>query len=74
MDASDPRTGATDYTVQASVVVWATALGSASSGFLATALGYGPFFVAAALVCAIGTWVLVRDVRAGRVPRVKESA
>lgn len=70
MDASDARTGATDYTVQASVVVVATAVGSAASGFFASALGYPRFFVLSAVVCAVGTVALVHVLRRSGVPRV----
>lgn len=64
MDASDERTGATDYTVQASVIVWATFAGAVPSGVVAEAVGYAAHFVIAGMVCAIGAialpWALTR--------------
>lgn len=64
MDASDESTGATDYTVQASVIVWATFAGAAPSGLVAQSLGYGPHFVMAGALCALGAlalpWLLPR--------------
>lgn len=57
MDICDPRTGATDYTVQASVVVAAQFAGSALSGFSSGAIGYGPHFllVGVASIAGVGT-------------------
>lgn len=54
MDAARPHTAGTDYTVQASVVVFATGLGAALSGYSAGALDYGPHFLLAAVLCALG--------------------
>lgn len=54
MDAARPHTAGTDYTVQASVVVFATGLGAAVSGFSAKALGYGWHFLLAAGLCVLG--------------------
>jgi predicted MFS family arabinose efflux permease len=50
MDACAEGTAATDYTVQASVVVLATGAGGALSGFVARHLGYPAHFALAALV------------------------
>lgn len=58
MDASDERTGATDYTVQASVIVWASFLGAAPSGFVTEQVGYVAHFVMAGTVCAVGAVAL----------------
>lgn len=44
MDASRSEDAATDYTLQASIVVFASGAGSALSGFGATALGYAGLF------------------------------
>ncbi|ABF91935.1 siderophore transporter, RhtX/FptX family [Myxococcus xanthus DK 1622] len=55
MDACRPDHAATDYTVQASLVVLATGAAAALSGFSAQALGYAGHFTLAALLCAAGT-------------------
>ena len=63
MDASDPKTGATDYTVQASVVVFASGLASAVSGVSAQQAGYAVHFVISGGLCLLGTlamWPLYR--------------
>ncbi len=52
MDACRPDSAATDYTIQASLVVAATAIANVVGGFTATGLGYGGHFVAAAIACA----------------------
>jgi predicted MFS family arabinose efflux permease len=54
MDASRPQAAGTDYTVQASVVVLATGLGAALSGFAAGAIGYTAHFLVAAGLCVLG--------------------
>jgi len=54
MDAARSHAAGSDYTVQASVVVMATGLGSALSGFSAQALGYAGHFALAALLCLLG--------------------
>ena len=59
MDWCGPDTSATDYTVQASAVVIATAGASAASGFSAQALGYFGHFCLAT-VLALGAVVAVR--------------
>jgi MFS transporter, PAT family, beta-lactamase induction signal transducer AmpG len=59
MDWCGPDTSATDYTVQASTVVVATAGASAASGFSAQALGYFGHFCLAT-VLALGAVVAVR--------------
>lgn len=58
MDIADPRTGGTDYTVQASVVVAVQFLGSVLSGASAERIGYGAHFLVAALVSALGIAVM----------------
>lgn len=54
MDVSRPETGATDYTLQACVVVNATLVSAALSGFVAHAIGYPAHFAACAAVCLLG--------------------
>lgn len=54
MDVSRPRTGATDYTLQACVVVNATIGAAAVSGISADALGYAGHFALCAGVCLLG--------------------
>jgi predicted MFS family arabinose efflux permease len=50
MEASRPTDAATDYTLQASVVVLASGVGAALSGLVAAHLGYfGTFLIAGAL-------------------------
>jgi predicted MFS family arabinose efflux permease len=60
MDWSRPETAGTDYTVQASAVVIATGVATGISGFSAQALGYGPHFVIAAVLCVIAVVVVAR--------------
>jgi predicted MFS family arabinose efflux permease len=55
MDACRPEHAATDYTVQASVVVLATGGAAAVSGFSAAALGYSTHFALSAALCVAGT-------------------
>jgi len=54
MDFCRPGEEGTDYTVQASLVVIATGAASILSGFSAHAIGYGPHFLAAAALSAVG--------------------
>lgn len=54
MDVADQRTGATDYTVQACVIVGVQFLGSLLSGVSAERLGYAGHFMLAAVVSALG--------------------
>lgn len=54
MDFCRPGKEGTDYTVQASLVVIASAGPSALAGFSAEALGYGPHFLASAALSAAG--------------------
>ncbi len=69
MDACEPKTGATDYTVQASIVVFASGLGSALSGMSAQSFGYAPHFNAAGLLCAVGTLAMIPLYRLKIAPR-----
>jgi PAT family beta-lactamase induction signal transducer AmpG len=55
MDACRPEHAATDYTVQASLVVLATGGAAAASGFSAAALGYSAHFALSAALCLAGT-------------------
>jgi predicted MFS family arabinose efflux permease len=66
MDASSKKTAATDYTVQACVVVLSTILAGAASGASAKALGYPLHFLFAAALC----WVVVALAAGVRVPRL----
>jgi PAT family beta-lactamase induction signal transducer AmpG len=53
MDWSRPEYAATDYTVQASAVVFGSGLASLLSGFSAEAIGYFAHFVSAALLALV---------------------
>jgi PAT family beta-lactamase induction signal transducer AmpG len=67
MDATRPHAAGTDYTAQASVVVLATGIASALSGFSAQALGYAAHFAAASVLCLAATGlVLVHRARVRR--------
>ncbi len=58
MEMCRPEHAATDYTVQASLVVVATGAAAAVSGFSAQALGYAWHFTLSAVVCAVAVaWV-----------------
>lgn len=59
MDACRRESGATDYTVQASVVVFATLLASAMGGALADQLGYSLHFHLGGLVSMLGVAAVV---------------
>jgi MFS transporter, PAT family, beta-lactamase induction signal transducer AmpG len=60
MDICDARTGGTDYTVQASVVVATQFLGSVLSGISAQTIGYGGHFLVTAAVSLLGVVVMAR--------------
>jgi predicted MFS family arabinose efflux permease len=51
MEACRTEHAASDYTVQASIVVWASILSAAVSGFSAQTLGYTGHFVLSAILC-----------------------
>jgi MFS family permease len=55
MDATRPHAAGTDYTAQASVVVLATGIASALSGFSAQKIGYPAHFGVAAALCLVAT-------------------
>jgi predicted MFS family arabinose efflux permease len=58
MDICRPEHAASDYTVQASLVVLATGGAAAASGFSAQTLGYAWHFTLAAALCAVAVaWV-----------------
>ncbi|MBA3546990.1 MAG: MFS transporter [Nannocystis sp.] len=59
MDATRPHAAGTDYTAQASVVVLATGIASAFSGFSAQALGYAGHFAVASSLCLAATGLVV---------------
>jgi len=65
MDASRPESGATDYTVQASVVVVAAGLSGSLGGFCVSSLGWVPFFLAVAGLTLVGlaaaAWLIRRN-------------
>ena len=60
MDACRVETAGTDYTLQASVVVVATGIASAISGFLAESLGYAGLIALAAMLCIAGVLLAAR--------------
>ncbi|MGB1275271.1 MAG: MFS transporter, partial [Nannocystaceae bacterium] len=66
MDRCDPKTGGTDYTIQASVVVLASGAASAVSGYSAAALGYTWHFVVAGGACLVTLVPLVAYVLSRR--------
>lgn len=70
MDACRAEHAATDYTVQASLVVVATGAAAAVSGFSAQALGYPGHFVLSALLCIAGTLYVPFALRPSQAPRV----
>ncbi len=72
MDACDPEAAATDYTLQACVVVLATGGASALSGLVAEQLGYAGLFGLAAALAVAGTVIFVRDPRVERPEEVVE--
>jgi RhtX/FptX family siderophore transporter len=58
MEMCRPEHAASDYTVQASLVVVATGAAAGVSGFSAQALGYAWHFTVSAIVCAVAVvWV-----------------
>lgn len=68
MDACRERSGATDYTVQACVVVIATGVAAVSSGFLAQKIGYARHFGLGALISAAGVALAALAFARGLVP------
>ncbi|MFN3197510.1 MAG: MFS transporter [Bradymonadia bacterium] len=66
MDACRPHTEASDYTLQASVVVLGTGVTSALSGFLAEAWGYADFFLFAGITTFLGLMLCLLILRRGR--------
>jgi MFS family permease len=58
MDRSRPEAAATDYTVQASVIVIATGSAAAASGFSADMLGYPTHFGTATILCLAAVWMV----------------
>ncbi len=60
MDWCRPGANATDYTIQASLVVVATGLASTLSGFSAGALGYVGHFGLAAVFAFASVWMVAR--------------
>ncbi len=63
MDACGTEHSATDYTVQASIVVAATGAGGAASGFVATALGYSSYFLVGSVASFLCLFAMVFAVR-----------
>lgn len=72
MDAARPERAATDYTVQACVVVAATGLGATLSGFVAEPLGYAGHFAVSTVLCLLGVALvgIYRPKGGGFVPRL----
>jgi predicted MFS family arabinose efflux permease len=72
MDACRPHRAATDYTLQACVVVGATGLAAAFSGFVAQRLGYPGLFSVSAVLClvAVGMVAVYRPRDGEFVPRL----
>jgi predicted MFS family arabinose efflux permease len=60
MEASRPTDAATDYTLQASVVVLASGLGTALSGVVAAQLGYFGTFLTGAALALLAPLVVAR--------------
>jgi MFS transporter, PAT family, beta-lactamase induction signal transducer AmpG len=54
MDASDPDHAGTDYTLFASVIVLVGGVANISAGMLGDAIGYGPTFLIATVLAALG--------------------
>jgi len=78
MDRSRPDTGATDYTVQASVVVVATGAMAAVGGIIADRWGYTTHFTLSTLLCLAGAGAMWRGARSDGVgqqgePREQEA-
>ncbi|WP_239576545.1 MFS transporter [Archangium primigenium] len=65
MDLCRPEHAASDYTLQASLVVLATGSAAAVSGWSAEALGYAAHFTLAAAVCALAVAWVAATVRPG---------
>ena len=71
MDVCRPATEATDYTIQACVIVLLVGASSAFSGYLVNALGYRDHFILTAGLALVG-WVLaVALLRAGVLERLR---
>lgn len=68
MDASDPAHSATDYTLQASVVVIATGLAGIAGGVIGDAVGFAGLFAFSALLSAAGCAWLLHLLAARRLP------
>jgi predicted MFS family arabinose efflux permease len=68
MDASDPAHSATDYTLQASVVVIATGFAGMVGGVLGDATGFAGLFAVAALLSAAGCAWLLQRLHAHKLP------
>jgi predicted MFS family arabinose efflux permease len=74
MEACRPEHAATDYTVQACVVVIASGLSATVSGFSAQAFGYAGHFALAAGLCALAVvWVMGMTARSGALLPAKEA-
>ena len=72
MDASNPDTGGSDYTIQASIVVVAT-LGAASvSGFVTELFGYGGMVLSCSLIHLAAVVLVAVILGTGRVKRLFE--
>ena len=68
MDTCHPKQAATDYTLQACIVVVATGALSAVSGFSAKAIGFPNHFILATALSALGLLAVARLTRAPTPP------
>jgi RhtX/FptX family siderophore transporter len=60
MDRSDPRTAATDFTLQQSLCAFGPILGAVVSGFVADAFGYGVLFTGCVGLTALTVVIVLR--------------
>jgi PAT family beta-lactamase induction signal transducer AmpG len=72
MDRCRPEQAATDYTVQASIVVLATGLAASLSGWSAARLGYEAHFLAAAALAGLAAALALPLARPPGAPRTVE--
>ncbi|MGK0359703.1 MAG: PAT family beta-lactamase induction signal transducer AmpG [Bradymonadia bacterium] len=71
MDVCRPATEATDYTIQACVIVILAGMSSAFSGYLVVELGYRDHFVLTAGLTFVGWLLMVVLLRAGVLDRLR---
>ena len=74
MDRCDPRTGATDFTIQQSLCAIGPLVGASLSGVLAAAVGYSAHFALTALLgLVIAAWVAWRFTPSLATPKAPEA-